>query len=113
MAKDKGWVLIHRKIWDSAIWTSEEAFDRRSAWIDLILMANHEDKEKVISASDTQKIRRGQIHCSTKFLANRWGWSKNKVLRYLALLKSADMVTTQRYNGRTLITLIKYDDFQS
>ena len=113
MAKDKGWVKIYRQIWESAIWQVDEPFDRRSAWIDLVLMANHEDKEKVISVSDTQKIRRGQVHCSTKFLANRWNWSKGKVLRYLALLKSADMITTQRYNGRTLITLIKYSDFQS
>lgn len=112
MAKDKGWVKIHRQVWESAIWQAYEPFDRRSAWIDLILMANHDDKEKIIGAEETQKIRRGQVHCSTKFLANRWGWSKGKVTRFLSLLKSANMVTTQCYNGRTLITLVKYDDFQ-
>ena len=40
-----GWVKIHRQIQDNAIWMSDEPFDSRSAWIDLILMANHEDKE--------------------------------------------------------------------
>lgn len=113
MSKDLGWVSIHRKIWWSAIWQSYEPFDRRSAWIDLILMANHEDTEKIISASDTQKIRRGQIHLSISFLMNRWKWSKGKVMRYLSLLESAQMITKQHYNGRTLITIVKYDDFQS
>lgn len=37
---DKGWVKIHRAIEDSGIWQHKEPFDKRSAWIDLIMMAN-------------------------------------------------------------------------
>ena len=44
----KGWVKIWRKIWASDIWDDEEPFCKRAAWIDLILMANHEPHEIMI-----------------------------------------------------------------
>ena len=49
----KGWISIHRKIQDSEIWNSSEPFDKRSAWIDLLLLANHEDNTIMIK---NQKI---------------------------------------------------------
>ncbi len=43
----KGYISIHRKIWNSDIWNSNEPFDVRSAWLDLVLMANHKDKKMI------------------------------------------------------------------
>ena len=42
----EGWISIYRQIQDNWIWKSKEPFDKRSAWIDLLLMVNH-DKQKV------------------------------------------------------------------
>ena len=42
---DQGWVCTHRKICEHWLWKDENPFDKRSAWIDLIMMANHEDKK--------------------------------------------------------------------
>ena len=41
-----GWIKLYRKIQDCDLWdSSEEPFDRRSAWVDLLLLANHDDKQ--------------------------------------------------------------------
>ena len=38
-----GWIKLHRRMLDSDIWkaTKRKPFDKRSAWIDLLLRANH------------------------------------------------------------------------
>lgn len=110
---DKGWIKIYRKIQDSAIWTSDTPFDFRSAWIDLIMMANIKDKQ-VIYRGTTITVKRGEVYTSIRKLAERWHWSKDKVSRYIQILIDLDMVKKQkRTHHATLLTLIKYDDFQN
>ena len=41
----KGYVFVYRSVKDNWIWNSKEPFDKRSAWIVLILTANHQDKK--------------------------------------------------------------------
>lgn len=110
-----GWVKIHRQIQDNAIWMSDEPFDSRSAWIDLILMANHEDKE-VYQGGQFFKIKRGQLHRSQIKLAERWHWSKKRVIKYLKELKKVRMIDFETFKGGatqgTTITIVNYDTFQ-
>ena len=42
----KGWISIHRQLQEHWIWKSKEPFDKRSAWIDLLMLVNYQ-KEKV------------------------------------------------------------------
>ncbi len=107
----KGWISIHRKIQDCEIWTDAEPFDRRSAWVDLLLMANHEDKHILING-EPQTIKKGQRLTSTIKLAERWKWSINRVRRYLALLERLDMVITDRTTNGTIITIVNYGFYQ-
>ena len=106
-----GWICIHRKITDCAIWADSEPFDRRSAWVDLLLMANHEDK-KIFFDGHPRVIKKGQRLTSTVKLAERWNWSRPRVARYLDLLESDNMITTERTPKGTLITIVKYGDYQ-
>ena len=108
--KNRGWVRIYRQIQDSAIW-SLDGFDRKSAWIDLILMVNHEDRTIIINGKP-KVIHAGQHWTSSKALAARWGWSRNRVSRYLRLLKDLGMVTTNGTPSGTLITLVNYEFYQ-
>lgn len=109
--KDRGWIKLHRQIQDSAIWNLNDPMTRRCAWIDLLLMANHEDRTIIVNGKP-KIIRVGQHWTSIKSLENRWGWSKNRVLRFLRLLKELGMITTDGTTSGTMITLIKYEDFQ-
>lgn len=110
--KNRGWIRLYRQIQDSAIWKVSDKFNRRDAWIDLLLMANHEDRTIVIDGKP-KVIHAGQRWTSSAILAERWRWSRNKVLRYLRLLKELGMVTTNGTTSGTLITIVKYEDFQS
>lgn len=112
MAKDKGFILLRRSLQDHWIWNDPEPFDHRSAWVDLLLMANHETK-KVGFYGNYREIHRGQILTSIDKLQIRWHWSEGKVKRFLHNLKSDSMVLTDSSTRGTLITLINYDKMQS
>lgn len=109
---NKGWICLHREIQDNAIWQSSEPFDRRSAWIDMLLLANHEER-KIILNSKMVTIQRGQFHTSIAKLATRWRWNRKKVARFLELLKSDSMIgyKSGTTNGTT-ITIVNYEKFQ-
>lgn len=107
----EGWILLHRKIQDSDIWTMDGAFDMRSAWIDLLLMVNHEDKSTVFDMKPVI-IKRGQCVTSVRKLSVRWGWGKDKTLHYLRLLESLGMIKKQSDSRRTLLTIENYDVYQ-
>lgn len=106
-----GWIKLHRKLQDSWIWQSNEPFDRRSAWVDLILSALHSDK-KILIDNDVIMINRGSFMTSIVKLSERWSWSRGKVVRFLELLEHEQMLNTKRTPKGTLITIVKYEVFQ-
>lgn len=109
---DKGWIKLHRKIFDCPVWNNNEPFDKRSAWIDLLLSASHKDV-KLLFGTKTVVICRGSFMFSIEKLCDRWSWSRNKVKRFLNLLEREQMVTTERTTQGTLIKIVNYDSFQA
>lgn len=105
------WVKINRSIFDNALWRDSEPFDRRSAWIDLILMANHTDGE-FIASGEIIKIPRGSLFTSIEHLGARWNWTNKRVRAYLDVLIRLNMVTRKGTHRGTLISLINYDIYQ-
>ena len=105
---DKGWIKLSRQIQDHWIWNDPE---KLKAWIDLILMANH-DVKKVEMRDGLVTIKRGQFVTSIEKLAKRWGWSKNRVYRFLSLLEADHMVQRKANAYRTTITIVNYGKFQ-
>lgn len=111
MAHNSNWIKLYRQIFDSQIWNVKEPFDIRSAWIDLILLANHKDG-KVIISGELIKVPRGAHFTSVQHLAARWKWSIKRVRGYLKLLEKAEMVTVVGTHRGTLVTIVNYDDYQ-
>lgn len=112
MVKNKGYVLIQRSIIDHWIWKDETPFTYRDAWIDLILMVNHEDN-KIMINHNYITVQRGQHYTSVRKLAERWHWSKNRVRHFLQLLVCDGMCLTFKTGNGTLLTLVNYDKNQS
>lgn len=109
---NRGYVKIYRKIEDNILWlSSDEAFDSRSAWIDLILQANHKDNSFKLGMQ-TMQVKRGQKWTSSKKLANRWNWSRQKVMKYLHMLQNEGMIYLETSNRGLLITLVNYRVYQ-
>lgn len=110
--KNRGWIKLHRSIQDSPIWSSDESFNRRDAWIDILMMVNHEQRTIVINGHK-QIIEAGQRWTSVRVLAERWKWSRNRVMRYLDLLVDLDMITLHGTPNGTLLSVKKYGFYQS
>ena len=108
---EKGWIKLHRQIFDCSIWNSREAFDKRSAWIDILLSASHKDVKMLVDGKTTI-VPKGSYMFSIEKLSARWSWSRNKVKRFLKLLEDEQMVTTERTNRGTLINVVNYNKFQ-
>lgn len=108
---NQGWILIHRQIQDCSIWVDDEPFDRRSAWIDLLLLVNHRDKQIIFNGSPITVVR-GQYLTSIRKLAERWNWSYNRTVRYLKLLEELQMISRDSDNHRSLITVENYGVYQ-
>ena len=108
----EGWIKLNRSILDSKIWDSNEPFDMRSAWIDLILMANYEDKTLITRHKTVIQVKRGSLFTSVQHLADRWKWSPGRVKRFIKLLKTLEMVTADGLADGTLVTLVNYSKYQ-
>lgn len=109
--KPTGYILLHKQITENCLW-EDKPFARGQAWIDLILMANFKDGE-MFTKGTIVPVKRGQVFRTIKFLSNRWGWSIKKTKGFLTLLENQKMVTTKGLPQGTLITIEKYESFQT
>jgi len=87
-----GWISIHRQIWNNWTW-QDKPFSKGQAWIDLLLLVNHEDN-KIFIDGELMLVKRGQRVTSIRQLADRWGWSRHKVDDFLKYSdKELDVIT--------------------
>lgn len=105
---DKGWIKLNRQIQDHWIWDDPE---KLKAWIDIILLANHETR-KIEMRDGLVSVKRGQFVTSIDKLAARWKWSRNRVYRFLSVLESDGMVQRKSNRYRTTITVVNYSKYQ-
>lgn len=108
--KKKGYIKLYRSLQEHWLWLSDEPFDDRSAWIDLIMMANHEDK-KIKIGRNIITIHAGQMWTSYVKLANRWNWSRERVYRYIKMLKMDGMIEIFATPNGTSLTIVNYGRF--
>lgn len=110
--RKNGWIKIYRSILDCELWCDGEPFDKRSAWIDLLFMANYEDNVFYQGAVRV-KLKKGQLFTSVRFLSERWHWGRHRVTSFLTSLSEAQMVTLKGTLRGTLITIENYTKYQS
>lgn len=106
-----GWICVFRRIREHWIWKDKEPFDKRSAWIDLIMEVNHEDR-KINFEGKIINIERGQTLTSIKKLSERWKWSRHKVSDFLEGLEKDMMIVHIKDTRATLISIVNYDVYQ-
>lgn len=108
----RGWITLSRKIQDHWLWQKNKPFDYRSAWIDLLLTVNHEDK-KIPFDGQVIMVKRGSTVTSIRKLSVRWGWSVKRVSTFLNLLEQDKMLEQKRNTRCTTLTIVKYGDYQN
>lgn len=105
---NNGWIKLHRQIRDNWIWEDAEML---RAWLDILLMVNHEDK-KIYFNGKLITIKRGEKLTSILKLSDRWGWSRNRVRHFLDLLEGDGMCTTIRTTNGTTLKVSNYKEYQ-
>lgn len=110
----RGYIKLWRCITENRFW-QERPFDMSRAWIDLVILANY--KPAVIWKRGIEiKVDRGQVGWSERQLAERWGWSRGKVQRFLKHLENDHQIEQQNgpenLNVTSLITITNYDKYQ-
>lgn len=108
---NRGYIKLYRKFADNEIFTDSEPFDKRSAWVDLIMTANHKDGF-VFRGMTKYVIKRGQRITSLGKLAERWRWGERKVKAYLKMLENEGMIYLEVSNRGLLITIVNYGLYQ-
>lgn len=104
-----GWILVARSLLHARHqWhpnSTNEPACRAFAWIDLIGLA---------AFADGGGLERGQVRASTRYLAARWNWSRNRVLRFLAELESDGAIVRSHERSRQQghITICNYERYQ-
>lgn len=105
-----GWIKIARSIQEHWIWQDAE---KLKWWLDLLLMANYEDTNK-LARTHLITLERGQIEASISFLAMRWGRTAHTVIRFLSLLEKEGMISRHVVHGSVgIITICNYESYQT
>lgn len=84
------WTPAYDRLFDPDHELAGDPACMRWAWLDLCHLTQKEDTVRVVKMRPT-KVRRGEFLASVRFLAERWGWSKSRVQRFLDLLKSPEV----------------------
>ncbi|MBO6629932.1 MAG: hypothetical protein JJ939_16075, partial [Alphaproteobacteria bacterium] len=106
-----GLFTVDRSIWEHDLF-SDEPMTEREAWLWLIGEAAWKPR-KVRLGYSLIDIERGQLTHSVRFMADKWKWNKDRVARFLNMLKNRDMIETGTATGQTVITICNYEKFQN
>ena len=102
---------LNRQITEHWLW-ADRPFSKGQSWIDLLMLANYEDK-KIPYKGELILCKRGDVNLSIMYLANRWGWSRKKTTDFLSLLEKDGMVSVNATTHRTTITIVNYENFNT
>ena len=107
----RGWFRAYRKLFDPAHPIRKgKPLCPLAVWLDLVGQASHEPFTKDTGRHGLVELARGEFVASIRFLAKRWGWSKDATLRHLESLRSRDMLAPQRETpAGTVYLVVNYD----
>ncbi|MBQ3329967.1 MAG: hypothetical protein IJG87_02185 [Ruminococcus sp.] len=108
--KELGYFTLQRSLLEHELWL-RKPFSWGHAWADLIGRANYKKSEHVYGAQ-LVSVERGQLVTSLQALAERWGWSRGKVKRFLNVLEMNGMLTLKRTASGTVVSIVNYSKYQ-
>ena len=107
---NSGYLKIYRKCRENFLYM-EKPFDRWHAFEDLLFMARRFPADVMIKGKMIH-LDVGQLIVGTDKLAERWGWSRGKVTRYMTTLETQGMIAKIGTASGTLITIENYGLYQ-
>ena len=104
-----GSVTLVKALAQHDLWLAEP-FNRAQAWVDLLLLANDQPRTIRLGGQPIH-LERGQLGWSNVSLADRWRWSRNKVIGFLHELAERGMVKLAPGSRTTVITIANYGTY--
>lgn len=101
----EGWICLYKKLIN---WEWYQDGNTCRLFIHLLLLANYEDKYW-----QGQLIKRGQLVTSLEHLSDDLGLSVQQIRTSIKKLKSTGEITSKATNKYTLVTVERYEDYQS
>lgn len=101
----KGWISLYKKF---TYWKWYKDINVKTLFIHLLLKASYED-----TIWNDIEVKRGQVITSRKHLSEETGLSEQQIRTSLKKLQSTEEITIQATNKYTVITIEKYDFYQS
>jgi hypothetical protein len=109
-----GHIKLSRKFFASPEWVGPRVFPEADAWIDLIQMAQWQDRVFHTKRFGTIELKRGEFVGSVRRLAKRWSWSEYAVRAFLGHAQQITRITAQRITqAGTVYLVVNYDSYQS
>lgn len=105
---NNGFIKLFRCIEDSFFWNDSQAVH---LWIQLLLSANHRDKEMLLSGEKVI-IKSGQFVCSRKTLSLKTGINESKIQRILKVFESEQMIEQQMNSKYRMISISNWSKYQ-
>lgn len=111
VAQEKnGWIKLHRKLLDNPIIMKDA--DHLAVWMYLLLNATHAEYP-VLFKGEKIMLAPGQLITGRKSIADKLGINESKVTRILDAFKNEHQIEQQTSNRNRLISIIKWDLYQS
>lgn len=107
-----GWVRVYENLSGHWLW-EDRPFAKGQAWIDLLLDAEWRDGRQIRLGREIIVLKRGQQSVTLRDLADRWGWSKDKVSRFLKLLEEQGMISAEKTQAGQVLTIENYEKYQN
>lgn len=105
---NQGFITLHRKLLDNPIIANEGLFQ---LFVVLLLMAAHKETKFIWNGKE-QTLQRGQLITGRFTLAEKLGVNPNTIYKRLQTLGRMGIVNTKSNNKFTLITIVKYSQYQ-
>lgn len=103
-----GWIKLHRGIFDH--WIASDS-DYLSVWLRMLSDANFEDKKHLFNGS-LMEVKRGQIIFGLEAWSAKTGVSIAKLRRMIKMLENDKMISRQKTNKYSLISILNYTKYQ-
>ncbi|MCD8044411.1 MAG: hypothetical protein LUH10_15280 [Tannerellaceae bacterium] len=111
-----GFIPLSRKLFEHPFWKEKRIFSYAEAWIDLIQRARFErEPGSCMIKKELVNIERGEIVISLRLLSESWGWSTDKLRRFLNVLRNESMIVVNNTKATrtTIITICKYEQYNA
>lgn len=106
MTSKNGFIVLPRKVFNDLSFEGEK-FSRREAFIDLVQLASFEPAD-IPSRCGTIHLEVGELICSVRTLAVRWGWSIGKVSSVLKEFENEHKLIRKIEHSMCIISICSY-----